>query len=367
MNFPDFFTDYKTVLARTQSIDPQRYSKTRNFLNGEVSYLSPFITHGVISTKTVMDLTLKSHKPKDGFKLFSELGWREFFHRVWQSKEDEIFGDLRYDQTKIQSPQIPTAIVEAQTGIETVDQSIRNLKEKGYMHNHARMWVSSITGNIGQTHWYEPAKWLHYHLLDGDLASNTLSWQWIVGSFSHKKYYANQENINKYGATKQTHSFIDIPYAQFDQMDVPEVLSERTVLNLTNEFPESTGQPIEKGETIFLHSVWNLDPTWRQSEPGRHILWIDPKMHERFPMSPLRWKFITHWANQIPGLEIFVGSPADFFQGNAFDTTIISREYPLTKNWPGQKDDREWCFPNTQGYFKNFFSFWKEAQKELPN
>ena len=229
------------------------------------------------------------------------------------------------------------------------------------------MWVASLTGNIGQTHWYEPAKWLHYHLLDGDLASNTLSWQWIVGAFSHKKYYANQENINKYGTEKQTGTFVDIPYEQFDELEVPAVLVDRSSLKLDNQFPESVAKPIEPGETIYLHSIWNLDPLWKQSSEGRHILWVDPKMHAEFPLSPLRWEFITHWAEQVPGLEIFVGSAAELFQGNAADAQIIKREYPTTKQWPGTESPREWCFPATQGYFKNFFSFWKQAQRELPN
>ena len=367
MNIPDFFVDYETVISRVKKLNPDQYAKSRNFLDGDVSYLSPFITHGIISTKTIMDIALEKNSVKSSFKLLSELGWREFFHRVWQAKEDEIFQDLRYEQTRVESHQIPTAVVEANTGITTLDNCIKQLQETGYMHNHARMWTASITGNIGQTHWREPAKWLHYHLLDGDLASNTLSWQWIVGAFSHKKYYANQANINKYGPDKQTHSFIDIPYEQFEQMEIPDVLKDRMPLVLENEFPESTATPMEAGETIFLHSIWNLDPHWRQDEAGRHVLWIDPKMHQAFPLSPLRWKFITHWANQIPGCKIFVGSPADFFQGNAYGSTIISREYPITKNWPGEKDEREWCFPNTTGYFKNFFSYWQQAQKELPN
>jgi len=64
MKFPDFFTDYNTVLKRIESLDADKYTKTRNFLNGQVSYLSPFITHGIISTKTVMDTVLKTQSVK---------------------------------------------------------------------------------------------------------------------------------------------------------------------------------------------------------------------------------------------------------------------------------------------------------------
>ena len=50
-----FATDYKTILERIDAIDPLKYGKTRNFVDGDVSYLSPYISRGVISTKQVLD------------------------------------------------------------------------------------------------------------------------------------------------------------------------------------------------------------------------------------------------------------------------------------------------------------------------
>ncbi len=367
MSVPDFFVDYKDVLNRIEKINPIEYARSRNFLNGHITYLSPFITHGIISTKTVADIVLKKHTTRDAEKLLAELGWREFFHRVWQARGDEIFDDLRNTQGKVLTGNLSKNIAEAETGVETLDESIKTLKETGYMHNHARMWTASVASNIAQTHWYNPSRWMYYHLLDGDLASNTLSWQWIVGSFSHKKYYANQENLNKYAQSKQTDTFLNINYDDFDTLEIPEALKERTKLSLSNNFPDSsTGAITENDQDILLYSIWNLDPTWRADHSGRRILWIDPDMHKDFPLSPNRWNFITHWAKQVADLEIFIGSQNELFPQGTENINIVTREYPATQAWPGIRDPRDWCYPNTKGYFKNFFSYWKLAQKEIP-
>ncbi|NCP67210.1 deoxyribodipyrimidine photolyase [bacterium] len=366
MNPPNFYTDYETILKRIRAIDPIKYAKTRNFVNGEVSYLSPYVTHGIISTKTIAEIVLEKYSVKESEKLLAELGWREFFHRVWQAEGDKIFNDLRYDQAQVTSGITPNAIIEAQTQIKALDHNISRLKETGYMHNHARMWTASVSGNVAKTHWYQPARWMYYHLLDGDLASNTLSWQWIVGSFSHKKYYTNQENLNKYSDQKERQTWLDVPYEAFEAMSIPAVLEPRTELKLENEFPVSTASPIEEADkTILLYSIWNLDPLWRQDEEGLRLLWIEPEMHKDFALSPKRWKFITHWASQIEGLKIFVGTKDHLFKINASELKIFTREYPATQSWPGKRDSRYWLYPETSGYYKNFFSYWKDAHKEI--
>lgn len=69
------------------------------------------------------------------------------------------------------------------------------------MHNHLRMYIAGTITNVSHAHWRVPSLWLYSHLLDGDITSNTCSWQWNAGTFSSKKYLANQENINTYTGT----------------------------------------------------------------------------------------------------------------------------------------------------------------------
>ena len=107
-------------------------------------------------------------------------------------------------QVSVEHRGIPVSVTMGSTGIDGIDDAIRELYRTGYMHNHCRMYTASLTCNIARSHWHQPARWMYYHLLDGDWASNACSWQWVAGANSRKKYYANQQNVNTYTRTCQT-------------------------------------------------------------------------------------------------------------------------------------------------------------------
>ena len=75
----------------------------------------------------------------------------------------------------------------------------RELIETGYLHNHARMWYASIWIHTLKLPWTLGAAFFLTHLLDGDPASNTLSWRWVAGLHTPgKTYLARPDNIRKY-------------------------------------------------------------------------------------------------------------------------------------------------------------------------
>ncbi|MEO5685192.1 MAG: hypothetical protein ABIQ88_21280 [Chitinophagaceae bacterium] len=75
----DFPTDYKSILARIDAIDPVKYGRTRNFIDGKLTFLSPYISRGIISSKQVKDAILaKGYKPYQIEKFLQELAWREY-------------------------------------------------------------------------------------------------------------------------------------------------------------------------------------------------------------------------------------------------------------------------------------------------
>ncbi|MEB3158104.1 MAG: FAD-binding domain-containing protein, partial [Synechococcus sp.] len=63
---------------------------------------------------------------------------------------------------------------------------------------HARMWMAAYVVHWRRVHWKAGAEWFLEHLLDGDPASNHLSWQWVASSFSHKPYFFNRDNLERY-------------------------------------------------------------------------------------------------------------------------------------------------------------------------
>ncbi|HEX4878559.1 MAG TPA: FAD-binding domain-containing protein, partial [Limnobacter sp.] len=202
VEYPSTWRSFEsTRVAALQAIDqvnPDLYSRTRNYLDGAVTGLSPWITHGYTNTREVCAM-LHAKTPL-GFddKIVFELAWREFFKHVHGELGSSILEDIRRPvwPGRYQA-QMPGDILEGRTGVMAIDEAVRELYETGYLHNHARMWIASYTTHLRKVHWRAGADWMYSHLLDGDLASNHLSWQWVAGTFSHKPYVFNAENVSK--------------------------------------------------------------------------------------------------------------------------------------------------------------------------
>ncbi|OYX89674.1 MAG: hypothetical protein B7Y78_14350, partial [Caulobacter sp. 35-67-4] len=94
------------------------------------------------------------------------------------------------------------ALAEAlagRTGIEGFDDWVLELRQTGYLHNHARMWFASIWIFTLQLPWTLGADFFLRHLIDADAASNTMSWRWVAGlQTPGKTYLASTDNIARY-------------------------------------------------------------------------------------------------------------------------------------------------------------------------
>lgn len=192
----------RAALERLAGIDPVAYARTRNHVTGAVTSLSPWIRHGVLSLAEVRDAALaRVARPEDAAKLVSELGWRDYWRQVHAALGDAIFAEIEPPATRPrQSPRdrMPDDVLEARTGMACIDAFVRRLHQTGWLHNHERMWLASWLVHVRGIHWRTGADWFLTHLLDGDPASNHLSWQWIAGTFSAKPYLFNRENLETF-------------------------------------------------------------------------------------------------------------------------------------------------------------------------
>ena len=92
----NFTTDISLIKKRIQQIDPVAYGTSRNYLDGSVTYLSPYISRGVVSTSAIAKSILsKGYPSHQVIRLIQELAWRDYYQRVWQQLGDEIFDDIR--------------------------------------------------------------------------------------------------------------------------------------------------------------------------------------------------------------------------------------------------------------------------------
>lgn len=359
----DFPTDLEAVLNRVSEIIPEEYGRTRNFLEGAVSYLSPYISRGVISTKFVKEkLIERGYSLPIAQSIFQELAWRDFWQKTWVEKQDGIFEDLRNPQSDCDFDTLPLGIDAANTGIEVLNEGIADLKSTGYMHNHLRMYTASVVCNVAKTHWKTPSQWMYYHLLDGDLASNMLSWQWVAGTNSNKKYIANQENINKYCNSKQRKTYLDVSYEELASISCPPEMKERIELNFETNLPKSEEPKIEKDIPILLYNYYNLDPFWRKNEKVNRVLLLEPSVFERFPVSHKCIDFVLDLSQNIEGIQLFVGEFNELQEAYP-NSQFIFKEHPLN-NYSGQEDPRDWMFP-TAPYKPTFFGYWKLCEKEF--
>ena len=328
--------------------------------------LSPYISRGVISVKQVAGaMFAKGYSFSEMEKFIQQLAWREYFQRTWQQLEDDMFDDIRRSNSGIRHRQLQQAIVEATTGIESIDKAIHQLYDTGYMHNHLRMYVASIACNIGKADWQLPSQWMYYHLLDGDLASNTCSWQWVAGSFSSKKYYCNQENINRYTFSDQRNTFLDMSYPELTTMKVPQALEETISLSLFTPIPRFE-RPLSLNNKLplLIYNSYNLDPNWRKNEKANRVLLIEPSHFKKFPVSPKVLQFVLDLAENIEGIQTYVGEINEIPGLHQFPA-IYSKEHPAFIHYPGKKDERDWLFPEVKGYHQSFFQFWKSCLSQM--
>ena len=305
-----FTTKYDEILKKVDSINPVKYAVTRNFKNGHVTKLSPYISRGVISTRFIYEkLVEKGFNLKKCEKFIQELAWRDFWQQIWVAKGSLINEDLKRPQEDVNDYKISESLAQAKTGINSVDDEINNLYDNGYMHNHMRMYVASIATNIAKSHWKTPAKWMYYHLLDGDWASNALSWQWVAGSNSNKKYYANQENINKYFNSTQKNSFLDCSYDHFQSMDIPEPLIKKINFNFELNLPNEKEIKLDSTLPTLLFNYYNIDPNWRANEKTNKLLIFEPELFKMYPVSKKCVDFCLELAKNINDIQFHLSQP----------------------------------------------------------
>jgi deoxyribodipyrimidine photo-lyase len=355
---------YEDILALIDQVDAVAYARTRNHTDGAVSYLSPYISRGVISLPLVREKILRRYTSQQAYTFIFELAWREYFQRQWAQLGDQIWTDIRQPQAGMQHRMVPDALVSHHTGIEAIDDAIRRLYSSAYMHNHVRMYVASLACHIARAHWREPSRWMYYHLADHDIASNTLSWQWVAGTFSSKKYYCDQSNINKYCATHQHGTYLDVPYERLADMSVPDILRPHALPELRTTLPDTARPTLDHHRPLLLYNAYNLDPLWRKDMDANRVLLIEPSHYDRYPVSDLVLSFILSLSRNIDGLQIFVGEVDELLSGEKFPA-IYSRRHTAFLHYPGIRDEPEWMFPTVSTVNHSFMAYWKQCEKYL--
>lgn len=147
------------------------------------SRMSVPLKYGEIHPRTMLaDLARKRSAGAEGYR--RELAWREFCTELLARHPEAAWKPVRAEFERMEYDE-PGDAFEAwccgKTGYPIVDAGMRQLAETGFMHNRVRMVVASFLVKDLHVHWKHGARWFMRNLVDGDLASNSLNWQWVAG------------------------------------------------------------------------------------------------------------------------------------------------------------------------------------------
>ena len=227
-----FAATRKDALKQLESFIPfaGRYARDRNHVihdHTNVSRLSPAIRHRLILESECAAAQLARFALSTVEKFTQEVYWRRYWKswlslrpQVWRQYLDELSG-LQNDPS-MEGIRFRAARCAAGEGpIAIMNHFARELVATGYLHNHARMWFAGWWIHIERLPWQLGADFFFRHLLDGDAASNTLSWRWVAGlQTPGKTYLPRRSNLEKYLPSE----LLKVQQQGLEQLENPQAL-----------------------------------------------------------------------------------------------------------------------------------------------
>jgi len=255
------------------------YSKLRNFDFGpekrtNISGLSPYITHGVINEKEVIEKSLSKFSFSKNEKFIQEVLWRTYW-KGWLELRPNVWTDYLVELNKIREEykdnQNYKNAIDGKTNIECFNFWVTELKENNYLHNHTRMWFASIWIFTLELPWQLGAEFFMQHLYDGDSASNTLGWRWVAGIQTQGKHYlASEWNIKKFTNNR----FNNIKLNE----NAPPKISEKTYSIVKQDF---SNKNIDDENLFIFENSLSFETTDFQNHKFKKIYIISNKNENR--------------------------------------------------------------------------------------
>ena len=256
------------------------YSKLRNFdfgpdKRGNVSCLSPYVTHGIINEIEIIKKSLARFSFSKNEKFIQEVLWRTYW-KGWLELRPNVWIDylvsLKNIREKFRDNKEYLNAMKGNTNIECFNEWVKELKENNYLHNHTRMWFASIWIFTLDLPWQLGAEFFMQHLYDGDAASNTLGWRWVAGVQTQGKHYlASEWNIKKFTNNR----FNNIKLNE----NAPPKVSEKTYSIVKQNFANS--QDIDHNNLLVFENNLSFETTDFKDFKFKKIYLISNKNENR--------------------------------------------------------------------------------------
>ena len=375
------------------------YGRDRNHVvpgHPAVSKLSPAIRHRLVTEDEVLRAVLHAHTSGRAGKFIQEIYWRRYW-KAWLSLRPQIWSDYLADFAAVGTDdhlQVVRAIERGESGNPIIDHFSRELVDTGYLHNHARMWFAAWWVHEPRLPWQLGADFFHKHLLDGDPASNTLSWRWVAGLHTPgKSYLARRSNLEKHLAPE----LLDLLAAGLPAFENPQPFPTGFAGKPPIIRPEPTSPDFDSSAAtgLWIHEedlspetsplallpfsaiiVTGNSSAWaRHSFPPQKIQWLRDALADAATRASQQWKSevatdlqddlatsLVHWARsrgfgQIITLRPEVGPLGDLLPSissalgtHGIHLALIDRPSDLELR------------PLATG---GFFQFWENLQKQI--
>jgi deoxyribodipyrimidine photo-lyase len=357
------------------------YESTRNYdrpNNQGVSQLSHWIRYRVITEEECVRAVLAEHPLSVSQKFIQEIlwrtywkGWLEMRPTVWQSYVKELHSLT--DQFSNNAAYL--AACEGRTQLTFFNDWVKELTNSGYLHNHTRMWFASVWIFTLRLPWQLGAAFMYHHLLDGDPASNTLSWRWVGGLHTPGKVYvARPDNIATFSdgrwapdgsdlAHNPTPLPFDGPHAVEPLMEVSDSPVPNNALALLHDDHLSADLSPEFSSRTLRYVVLHLPRTSQSKKVRSHIstLLTDTSTRTHAPIVDSAEQIATlahkHNTTTIHSMLPTIG----FERSETLQIAAELQQLGIVTVWHRTGWDCS-LMPHARG---GFFKFWESAQKEI--
>ena len=350
------------------------YSFKRNFDLGpkdksNVSCLSPYISHRLITEYEVAKTVLAKFPYQKVEKYIQEIFWRVYW-KGWLELRPQVWTDFIEDLKGLKEDDNYKKAINGETQIECFNDWVKELKENNYLHNHTRMWFASIWIFTLNLPWQKGAEFFMKHLFDGDAASNTLSWRWVAGLQTKGKHYVAQSwNIskftnNKYKNVKLNENALPLTDKREYKLNplnlITEDNSNENLLLFENEL-NLENKNLKKYKNIYLVLLSN---DARRIKLGQKVLDYKSEIindqKKRFEdlqiIDELKFQTLADEINSFDVVHPCIGENFSFLNS-------IRKKRNLELNFVLSEEDKfSWQFSN-----KGFFNFKNNIPKILTN
>jgi len=342
------------------------YSTQRNFDFGpsnrkNVSCLSPYISHRLITEYEVTKKVLSKFPFQKVEKFIQEIFWRVYW-KGWLELRPQVWTDFIEDLKGIEEDKNYQIAVSGKTEIECFNDWVNELKENNYLHNHTRMWFASIWIFTLNLPWQKGAEFFMKYLYDGDAASNTLSWRWVAGLQTKGKHYVAQGwNIAKFTNNK---------YKDISLNEDATPLVDKREYKLSSL--EINKEDLESKTLVFFESELNIETLNLKDYQNIYCVFLsNEKRKIKFDEKVINFKkkIIEDQANRFSNIKIIDEINFDKLTNEIKDLDVIypsigenlsflksiKKKKNLNYNFIAREEDEFcWQFSN-KGYF-NFKS-----------